>query len=144
MAGRDTKGRFAPGHHPDRGRGPPPGRRTRQSVLPPAQLYRAVIEVANHPVSIAVGRGRRVVTLFEALVRKLGSDKVTHRLATKRFIELTIEAARASYQMQDSDGGAAPPAASPFTSLYPIDAGSPEALEMVRQTVALAAGGATR
>ena len=102
-----------------------------------------MIEVANHPVSIAVGRGRRVVTLFEALVRKLGSDKVTHRLATKRFIELTIEAARAGCQMPDPDGGAGSTTASPLTSLYPIDAGSAEALELVRHTVALANGGAT-
>ena len=51
------------------------------------------MSTANLAVSIPRGRGRRVVTLYEAQIRKLASGRVAGRSAVMRFIRLVQEAA---------------------------------------------------
>lgn len=48
---------------------------------------------ANLPVSIPRGRGRRVVTLYEALIRSLATGQVRRRAAVMDFIRLVQAAA---------------------------------------------------
>ncbi|WP_334655935.1 hypothetical protein [Sphingomonas panaciterrae] len=56
-------------------------------------LRQIVMATANLPVSIPRGRGRRVVTLYEALVRMIASGKVYRRAAVMDFIRLVQQAA---------------------------------------------------
>lgn len=56
-------------------------------------LRQIVMTIANLPVSIPRGRGRRVVTLYEALVRMIASGKVYRRAAVMDFIRLVQQAA---------------------------------------------------
>lgn len=90
MEGRDRGGRFAPGFSPDRGRGRLPAR---PQLILDEEMRRIVMECANLPVSIPRGRGRRVVTLYEALVRRLAAGGVYGRSSVIRFIRLVQEAA---------------------------------------------------
>ena len=93
MEGRDTSGRFAAGPSPDRGRGRRPARSGR---MLDSDLHRIVMATANLPVSIPRGRGRRVVTLYEAQIRRLAAGKVYRRAAVMDFIRLIQEAASCS------------------------------------------------
>jgi hypothetical protein len=83
--GRDVSGRFVAGPSPDRGRGP---RRARDRLLLDGDLHRIVMATANLPVSIPRGRGRCVVTLYEAQIRRLATGKVYRRAAVMDFIRL--------------------------------------------------------
>lgn len=90
MNGRDTLGRFAAGPSPDRGRGKPPAR---ARFILDADMHRIVMTTANLPVSIAWGRGRRVVTLYEAQIRRLATGKVHRRASVMDFLRLVQDAA---------------------------------------------------
>lgn len=90
--GRSDSGRFLTGPSPDRGRGRPP-------ASAPAfgeELRQVAMATANLPVSIPRGRGRRVVTLYEALLRMISGGKVYRRAAVMDFIRLVQEAAAGS------------------------------------------------
>jgi hypothetical protein len=56
-------------------------------------VRRLVMELANLPVSISHGRGRRIVPLFEALIRRLASGKIKRRAAVMNFIRLVLDSA---------------------------------------------------
>lgn len=89
IEGRDAHGRFAPGYSPDRGRGTPAGPR----LILNEDMRRIVMAIANLPISIPRGRGRRVVTLYEFQIRKLATGRVYRRAAVMDFIRLVQEAA---------------------------------------------------
>ena len=95
--GRDASGRFASGPCPDRGRGRPPAP---PGFLLDEDLHRVVMATANLPVSIPRGHGRRVVTLYEALIRRLATGKVRGRAGIMDFIRL-VQAAAASEPTTD-------------------------------------------
>jgi hypothetical protein len=61
-------------------------------------MRRIVMATANLPVSIPRGRGRRVVTLYEALFRQLATGKVYRRAAVMDFMRLAQKAAALSPQ----------------------------------------------
>ena len=88
--GRDNHGRFTTEPCPDRGRGRPPAR---PRLILDEDMHRIVMSTANLAVSIPRGRGRRVVTLYEAQIRKLASGRVAGRAAVLRFVRLVQEAA---------------------------------------------------
>jgi hypothetical protein len=90
MQGRDANGRFVAGWSPDRGRGRAPS--SIRAAIDPA-LHEMVLEIANLPISIARGRGRRVVTLYEAQIRRLASGRVHRRASVMDFIRLVQAAA---------------------------------------------------
>ena len=90
IEGRDGRGRFAPGPSPDRGRGKPPAC---LRLIPDDEMRRIIMATANLPVSIPRGRGRRVVTLYEAHIRRLATAKVHRRATIMHFIRLVQEAA---------------------------------------------------
>lgn len=90
MEGRDARGRFASGPAPDRGRGPLP---TRPRLMLDENMHRIVMACANLPVSVPRGRGRRVVTLYEAQIRRLATGRVNRRAAVMDFIQLVQAAA---------------------------------------------------
>lgn len=136
MIGRDVRGRFAPGYSADRGRGKPPGR---WDGMLNTDLRRLVMEVANLPVSIPRGRGRRIVTLFEALIRRLASGRIKRRAAVMNFIRLVLDSA-------DQEGH--DPARVSVTATHPaiarlqaqlvelkLAAASPDATELARGSV---------
>jgi hypothetical protein len=89
-AGRDARGRFAAGPSPDRGRGRSPAN---PGLILDADMHRIVMATANLPVSIPRGRGRRVVTLYEAQIRSLAAGRVHRRAAVMNFIRLVQQAA---------------------------------------------------
>lgn len=74
-----------------------PGERP-ASVAPLRQddVFRIVLATANVPVSIPRGRGRRVVTLYEARIRRLAAGRVYRRATVMDFIRLVYRAAAAS------------------------------------------------
>ena len=88
--GRDAHGRFAAGPSPDRGRGRPPAR---PRLILDEEMHRIVMACANLPVSIPWGRRRRLVTLYEVLIRKLATGRVYRRAAVMDFIRLGQDAA---------------------------------------------------
>lgn len=90
IEGRDAHGRFAPGPSPDRGRGRPPAGPV---IILDEDMRRIIMATANLPVSIPRGSGRRVVTLYEAQIRKLATRKVHRRATVMHFIRLVQEAA---------------------------------------------------
>jgi len=90
MEGRDANGRFVAGWSPDRGRGRAPAPAPAPINL---ALHELVMDIANLPISIARGRARRVVTLFEAQVRRLASGRVYRRASVMDFIQLVQMAA---------------------------------------------------
>lgn len=90
IEGRDTQGRFTTNYAPDRGRGGAP---VRQLPILDEEMRRIVMETANLAVSIPRGRGRRIVTLYEALFRKLASGRIRQRTAIVDFMRLVREAA---------------------------------------------------
>ncbi len=89
MEGRDAPDGADSGLTPGRMRG---GRPRSDDVLDD-DLRQIVMATANLPVSIPRGRGRRVVTLYEALVRMIASGKVYRRAAVMDFIRLVQQAA---------------------------------------------------
>jgi hypothetical protein len=102
-------------------------------------LRRLVMEVANLPVSIPRGRGRRIVTLFEALIRRLASGRIKRRAAVMNFIRLVLDSA-------DQEGH--DPARVSVTATHPaiarlqaqlvelkLAAASPDATELARGSV---------
>lgn len=97
MEGRDANGRFVPGWSPDRGRGRPPS--SVQTAIDPA-LHEMIIEIASLPISIARGCGRRVVTLYEAQIRRLASGRVYRRASVMDFIRLVQAAAAIKLQLR--------------------------------------------
>jgi hypothetical protein len=56
-------------------------------------MHRIVMATANLPVSIPRGHGRRVVTLYEAQIRRLAAGQVHRRAAVMNFIRLVQQAA---------------------------------------------------
>ncbi|KQM89207.1 hypothetical protein ASE70_16705 [Sphingomonas sp. Leaf22] len=89
-------------------------------------VFRIVLATANVPVSIPRGRGRRVVTLYEAQIRRLAVGRVYRRAAVMDFIRLVHRAAAAS-----SD-------AAPDTPHPPAVARLEESLERLRVVAASA------
>ncbi len=67
-----------------------------QYVAVSEDLRRIVMATADVPVSIPRGLGRRVVTLYEALVRNIASGNVYRRAAVMDFIRLVQQAAAAT------------------------------------------------
>jgi len=96
--GRDVRGRFTSGLSPDRGRGRPAA--ATDQLLDP-ELRRIVLATANLPVSIPCGRSRRVVTLYEALIRKLATGHVYRRASLMDFIQL-VQASAATRLVSES------------------------------------------
>jgi hypothetical protein len=90
MEGRHAAGRFAAGPSRDRGRGRSP---VSSGLILDEDLRRIVMATANLPVSIPRGRGRRVVTLYEAQIRRLATGKVYRRATVMYFIRLVQRAA---------------------------------------------------
>ena len=93
MSGRDASGRFAPGFSPDRGCGRP-------VATPPVAfdeaLRRSVLSVANAPTVVRSAAGhRRTVSLFEALLLRLGTGRTSRRSSPAAFLRLVIECAAA-------------------------------------------------
>lgn len=102
--GRDARRQFAAGPSSDRGNGPPPAP---AASLLTADMHRIVMDSANLPVSISRGRGRRIVTLYEAQIRRLATGRVLRRAALMDYLRLVQQAVAAAGTCPDPTPDAA-------------------------------------